>query len=90
MSLNDVSFLLSSPLSKKILYCLNDSKEPLAPLQIAKKCDIARSNVSTKLGILTKHGLVEAVNPEARKWRFYKITRKGKTTVKQVDKIQIK
>jgi len=88
MSLDDVSFLLGSPLSKKILECLNDSKEPLAPLQIAKKCNIARSNVSTKLGMLSKKGLVEAVNPDARKWRFYRITRKGKLVMRQVEKIK--
>ncbi len=88
MAWDDISFLLGSPLCKKILQCLDESKDPLAPLQISKKCDIARSNVSTKLGMLTKRGLVEPVNPEARKWRFYKLTRKGKQVLKEVKRIK--
>ena len=88
MKWNDVSFLLGSSLSKKILECLNDSKEPLAPLQISKKTDIAKSNVSTKLGALTKRGLVEPIDPEVRKWRFYRITKKGKDVLREVKKVR--
>lgn len=89
MSWDDVSFLLGSPLCKKILQILKDSKEPLAPLQIAKKTGIARSNVSTKLGQLMKRGLVEPVNPEARKWRFYRITAKGARILNESEKVKI-
>ncbi len=88
MTWDDVSFVLGSPLSKKILECLHESKEPLAPLQIAKKTNIARSNVSTKLGMLVKRGLVEPVNPEARKWRFYRTTKKGSKMLKEVNRIK--
>jgi len=83
----NVSYVLGSPTSKKILECLN-KRSPLAPLQIAKECNIARSNVSTKLGELRKRKLVEAVNPEARKWRFYKITKDGKQVLKEIEKIK--
>jgi DNA-binding MarR family transcriptional regulator len=84
MLYDDVSYLLGSKLSKKILECLNSSKDPLAPLQIAELTDIARSNVSTKLGQLKRRGLVKEVNPKARKWRFYNITDKGKQVLVKV------
>ena len=74
-------------MSKKILECLN-RKSPLAPLQISKETNIARSNVSTKLGELRKRKLVECINPDARKWRFYKITKEGKHVLMEVEKIK--
>lgn len=82
----DVSYLLRSPLRLKIVECLNSSDKPLTPLEIAKKTNIARSNVSTKLGELIKKGYVVCVNPKDRKWRFYSITRNGKTILNEVNK----
>jgi len=82
------SFLLRSPLSRKILEVLNSSEQPLAPLQISKKADIARSNVSTKLIELKKREYVSCVNPEDRKWRFYKITLLGEKVLKEVGKVE--
>jgi DNA-binding transcriptional ArsR family regulator len=84
---DDVSLILRSKLSRRILKLLNNSKEPLAPKQISQKTNIARSNVSTKLGELRRRKLVKCVNPEARKWRFYEITGKGKKVLKKVSEI---
>lgn len=84
---NNVSYILGSPLSRKIIECLNSSDKPLAPLQISKKTDIARSNISTKLGILSKRNLVRCINPEARKWRFYEITKEGRDVIEEINKI---
>jgi predicted transcriptional regulator len=84
----DVSFVLGSKLCRKILECLNSSEKPLAPLQISKEANIARSNVSTKLGQLTKRNLVKCINPKARKWRFYVITDKGKNVLKEIKEVK--
>jgi len=80
MSWGDVSYLLRSKLSVKILEALN---KEMAPKQISEATDIARSNVSTKLAELSKRGLVRCLNPKDRKWRFYIITDKGKTVLKR-------
>jgi len=87
MTWKNVSYILGSPLSRKILECL-DKTQPLAPLQISKETNIARSNVSTKLGDLRKRKLVEPVNPEARKWRFYRITKEGRNVLKKAKEIK--
>ena len=84
----DVSFVLGSKLCKKILECLSSSGKPLAPLQISEITDIARSNVSTKLGQLSERNLVKCVNPKARKWRFYTITEKGKEVLGKIDEMK--
>jgi len=85
---DDVSFVLGSKICKKILECLNSSDRPVTPLEISKTTDVARSNVSTKLGQLRKMNLVKCVNPETRKWRFYTITEKGREVLKKVKEMK--
>jgi len=88
MMYDDVSFVIGSPLCRKILECLNSSKEPLAPVQISKITKIQRTNVSKKLIPLVDRKLVKCINPDARKWRFYVITKKGKDILEKVKKIK--
>jgi predicted transcriptional regulator len=83
MIYDDVSFILRSPLCRKILEILTSSKEPLAPVQIAKTTNIQRTNVSKKLIPLVSRNLVKCINPDARKWRFYIITNKGKDVLNE-------
>jgi DNA-binding MarR family transcriptional regulator len=81
---SSVSFLLGSPVARKILECLASSERPLNPKLLSAHTGVARSNVSTKLGGLRKRGLAECVNPADRKWRFYRATEKGKTVLAEV------
>ncbi|MFH1472474.1 MAG: helix-turn-helix domain-containing protein [Nanoarchaeota archaeon] len=83
-----ISFILGSPISRKILEALNASERPLAPVQLSKKADIAQSNISTRIGVLAKEGLVRCINPDARKWRFYEITREGRDVLDEVKKTE--
>lgn len=36
---------------------------------------------------LAERGLVKCINPEDRLWRFYKITKKGKDALKEINKL---
>lgn len=87
MTWDDVSFILRSSLSRKILETLKE-RSPLTPFQMSKETNIARSNISTKLVELRKRKLVECVNPQSRKWRFYKITDKGNGVLTRAKKIR--
>lgn len=78
-----MSFLLRSPLRRKILNALLD--EPMAPVQIAEETEIDKSNVSTKLGELKEREMVNVVNPEDRKWRFYQITDYGRKMLEEAE-----
>ena len=82
----DVSFIMRSPQNQKIMQCLNESKKPLIPRQIGKKAGMASSNVSTKLKGLRERKLVECINPNDRKWRFYRITDYGKSVLEMAEK----
>jgi len=82
---SDVSYLLRSNISRRILEVLD---KEMAPKQISQVTKIARSNVSTKLAELSKRGLASCMNPQDRKWRFYKITEKGKSILKKAKETQ--
>jgi DNA-binding MarR family transcriptional regulator len=86
----DVHFLIRSSISRKILECLEKHNKPLSPKQIAKEINVARDNVSTRILWLAKRGLVKCINPEARLWRFYSITSKGRKALKEAkEKVNI-
>jgi predicted transcriptional regulator len=88
---DDVHFLIRSSISRKILECLEKHDKPLSPKQIAKETNVARDNISTRILWLTKRGLVKCINPEAKQWRFYAITDKGKKSLKEVkERITVK
>jgi DNA-binding transcriptional ArsR family regulator len=73
---NDLSYIIASPLSKKVLSALKLSHA--TPTSISKNLKISLSNVSTKLSELRKRGLVSCVTPERKKGRIYILTKKGK------------
>jgi predicted transcriptional regulator len=73
---NDLSYVIASPLSKKVLNVLKLSH--MTPTSISKTLKISLSNVSTKLSELKKRGLVSCITPERKKGRIYVLTKKGK------------
>lgn len=87
MEWEDISFILRSPLRKAILHALQE--EPMAPVQIARETGIGKSNVSTKLGELRDRDMVEVLNPDDRKWRFYTLTTHGRKTLEKAQDIEL-
>jgi ArsR family transcriptional regulator, cadmium/lead-responsive transcriptional repressor len=79
---SDLSYLLASPLSKRVLSALKLSY--MTPTNISKTLKISLSNVSTKLSELRKRGLVSCITPERKKCRIYVITEKGKVLLEIV------
>ena len=87
MHWQSVSYLLRSSISRRILEVLSGSDRPLTPKEIASSGKMSPSNISTRLIELKKFGLVECINPDDRKWRFYQITKDGGNTLKETNKI---
>jgi len=85
--INDVSYLLSSSLSLKILLAI-EILNLATPTLIAKAIKCSPSNVSTKLIELRKKGLAICVTPERKKGRIYKLTKKGKIVVSYFDDVK--
>lgn len=74
-----LSFLRSSEHRRKILGFLVEKSEPQTPTDIKEAIGIDRPHVSNRLGDLKEKGLVEVVNPDAKRFRYYRVTDKGKT-----------
>lgn len=85
MKWDDLSFILGSPLARKIMDCLRD--EPLPPVIIAKRTRIGKGNVSMKIMGLVERELIVCMNPERRKYRFYALTEKGKKLLEKAQKL---
>lgn len=70
------ALLKRSSIRKRILELLLD--EPLTPTDIGKELEVAQPNISQRLADLKEENLVEVLNPEDHRDRFYAITDKGK------------
>lgn len=80
--MNEIMPLLRSKLKVQILLKLNE--ENLIPVMIAKLLKKPRASVSRVILEMEKLNLIKCVNPEKDRWRFYKITPKGKTLLQSV------
>lgn len=48
------------------------------PSEIAEDAQILQNHISKTLRQLREHGLIECINPEAKRGRLYRLTDKGK------------
>ncbi len=80
----EVAFISANKIRKQIIETIGSSNKPLTPTQIATVTKIARSNVSSKLLELNSRNLIKCLNPEARKFRIYKLTTKGKRVFEKI------
>lgn len=71
------SFLDRSPNRKKILELLSEEEEALRPTDIAQELEVQRQTISSRITDLKEEGLVELLNPDDNRNRYYKITDKG-------------
>ena len=72
---DEIDFVKASKYRTKIMKTLEGNVK--IPSQIAKDSDINRSHISDILSQLKEYDLVECVNPEVRKGRLYRLTKKG-------------
>jgi len=79
---DEINFVKASKYRTKIMKTLEGNVK--IPSQIAEDIDINRSHISDILSQLKEYDLVECVNPEVRKGRLYRLTKKGKEVVKKL------
>ncbi len=79
-----ISFINSAKNRKLVLFKL---AKPTTPTALAKELHLHRSVVSRALLDLEKKGLVICLNPQSKKERYYKLTKKGEDIRKKVEKM---
>ena len=81
--MNEYGFILASKYRTKIIKSLSES--PKIPSQIGRETGIRTHHISATLKPLKEHGIVECVNPEAKKGRLYRLTDLGEELSKKLD-----
>lgn len=71
------AFLKRSKIRKKTLELLYE-EQPMTPTEMAAELEMQQPNLSNRLKDLREEELVEVLNPEDNRDRFYKITAKGR------------
>lgn len=72
-----VSFIERAPRRRKVLSLLCGD-DVYTPSELADETEMIRQNVSRVLGELKEKELVNCLNPNATKYRYYEATDKGK------------
>ena len=85
--LAEVGFVIRSKNRTKVMKSLQG--EVKIPSMIAVETGIITNHVSNNLKDLKDHGLVECINPEAKKGRLYRLTDNGNKIVDKLDYFQV-
>ncbi|MFB6213270.1 MAG: winged helix-turn-helix transcriptional regulator [Candidatus Nanohaloarchaea archaeon] len=72
------AFIDRSPTRRKIIELLYKEGEALRPTDIASEIKVQRETVSRRITDLKEEELVEIMNPEDNRNRYYRIAEKGK------------
>ena len=79
---DNISFIVRSSPRKKVFLAL---QEPKTPTQLSKELKINIGFVSNILIDLSKRELIECLSPNEKRHRFYKISKKGKEIIKNIN-----
>lgn len=79
------SFIDRSRIREDCLEKLYESEVGMTPSDLADKIEASRPNVSKRLIELKEKELVEVLNPEDNRNRYYAITDKGKELIDAFD-----
>ena len=80
--LAEISYVTISKNRTKVMKSLYNQVK--IPSKIAKDTGILTNHVSSLLGKLKQHGLVECINPEVRKGRLYRLTDKWEKVLENI------
>jgi len=84
MSWETISFVNRSKNRKLILFKI---VKPITPTALSKELNLHRSVISRSLLDLEKQGIVSCLNPESKKERYYKVTKKGEELKRKIQKL---
>ncbi|MFB6144287.1 MAG: helix-turn-helix domain-containing protein [Candidatus Nanohaloarchaea archaeon] len=72
-----LSYVEMSKNRTETLRVLSESEKPMTPTEVSEELDIAFNSASRALRQLSEKELVECINPEAPRYRRYRLTEDG-------------
>lgn len=82
-----LSYVQMSKNRKLVLKELDESRRPLTPTELSRQLNIAFNSASRALRQLAGKGLVVCINPDAPRYRRYRMTSQGKRVWKELRKL---
>ena len=82
---DNISFVVRAKNRKSVFEALTI---PKTPTQLSKELNINIGFVSNILIELKERKLIECLSPNEKRYRFYKITNKGKELFEEIEKLQ--
>jgi len=79
----DYSFIIRSENRKKLFLALT---KPKTPTELAKDIELNLGYVSNIIISLLTRKLIECLNPEEKRHRLYRRTKKGEDLIKEINK----
>lgn len=79
-----LSYVEMSKNRTNALQTLYESDKPLTPTEVKEKLDIAFNSASRALRELNEKELVKCINPDAPRYRRYKITEEGEEVAEEL------
>ena len=76
-------YIISSSYRTNVLKAFDN--KPRFPSELAKKAGIKQNHVSNVLKELKNKGLVDIINPEAKKGRYYRLTKMGEEIAEELN-----
>lgn len=83
----DVYWVRNGKNRKQVLTLLAEARRPFTATELADhdQIDISMNSAAITLRELADRGLVTCINPDANRYRAYRITDEGKTVVEKLD-----
>ena len=81
-----LSYVEMSKNRQETLRALANKDKPMTPTELSEELDIAFNSASRALRQLAEKDLVECINPDAPRFRRYKILDSGKEIYEELDK----
>jgi Mn-dependent DtxR family transcriptional regulator len=79
-----LSYVEMSKNRQETLRALANSEKPMTPTEVSEELDIAFNSASRALRQLSEKELAKCINPEAPRYRRYKLTEDGKDISKNM------
>lgn len=79
-----LSYIEMSKNRTEALKTLAENDKPMTPSEISEEIDIAFNSASRALRQLAEKEIVECINPEAPRYRRYKITQAGEKILEEI------
>ena len=84
----EVSYVQMSKNRRQVLRHLADADRPLTPTELSERMQVAFNSASRAVRQLAHRGLIVCLNPEAPRFRRYRLTESGRNVLRTLQEVE--